>query len=238
MMKTITGITAIIGIFLFSQISLTEGKKENIETVFNALKWYGHSSFSIELDKIVYIDPLNIPESAPKADLILVTHPHFDHLSTKDINHLKKGDTVIICSSGCSSKLSGQVKEILPGEEIEVMGIKVKGVPAYNQKKSFHPKINNWLGYIITINEVNLYHAGDTDFIPEMRNLEEINIALLPVGGTYTMNAEEAAQAANTIRADISIPMHYAGGIIGTENDARKFKELCKGEARIMKKAE
>lgn len=209
--------------------------EEKIEKIFKALKWYGHASFAIESEKVIYIDPWKMPDSAPKADLILVTHSHFDHLSTDDINQLKKEDATIVCSSDCVSKLSGEIKVLHPGEEIETKGIRVKAVSAYNPNKSFHPKKNEWQGYIIETERVKVYHAGDTDFVPEMEDLEEINIALLPVGGTYTMNAEEAAQAADTINADISIPMHYGSEVIGTEKDALRFKELCQGEVRILK---
>lgn len=209
--------------------------EEKIEKIFKALKWYGHASFAIESEKVIYIDPWKMPESAPKADLILVTHSHFDHLSTDDVNQLKKEDATIICSSDCVSQLSGDVRALKPGEEIETKDIKVKAVSAYNPNKSFHPKKNEWQGYVIETEGIKVYHAGDTDFIPEMEDLEKINIALLPVGGTYTMSAEEAAQAANIIKADISIPMHYGSEVIGTEKDALRFKELCQGEVRILK---
>ncbi|UCE23053.1 MAG: MBL fold metallo-hydrolase [Candidatus Aminicenantes bacterium] len=223
------------GFLLFSFASLSGTDKEDVEKIFKNLSWYGHASFAIEADKIIYIDPWKIPDSAPKADLILVTHSHFDHFSQNDINLLKKRGTILICSSDCVSKASGDVRGITPGEEIEVQGIKIKAVPSYNPSKSFHPRNNKWLGYIVTVNGVSVYHAGDTDFIPEMRDLGPIHIALLPVGGHYTMNAEQAAKAANIIKADISIPMHYGAGVIGSAEDAQKFKDLCQGEVRILK---
>ncbi len=164
-----------------------------------------------------------------------MTHSHFDHFSQKDVNLIKKGGTTLICSTDCTSKASGDVRGLTPGEEIEVQGIKIKAVPSYNPSKSFHPRKNKWLGYIVTVNGVSVYHAGDTDFIPEMRDFGSIDIALLPVGGQYTMNAEQAAKAANTIKADISIPMHYGAGVIGSAKDAQKFKNLCQVEVRILK---
>lgn len=208
---------------------------EKIEKLFKSLKWYGHASFAIETDKIIYIDPWKIPESAPQADLILVTHSHFDHLSPPDIDKLKKDGTSIICSSDCVSQLSGDIKAFSPGQELDIKGLKIKAVPAYNPSKHFHPQKNKWLGYIITVEEVRIYHAGDTDYIPEMEDFGNINIALLPVGGQYTMNAEEAARVSNTLDANISIPMHYGAGVVGTVEDAAKFKELCQGEVRILK---
>ncbi len=237
-MRIIYTIAAVLGVlFLFLGVLLASSG-EKVEQIFKALKWYGHASFGLETEKIIYIDPWNIPKTASKADLILVTHSHFDHLSFKDIDRLQKEETKIVCCKACVSLLSGDVQGIEPGQEIEIDGIKVKGFPAYNPSKPFHPKKNEWLGYIITVNEVKLYHAGDTDFIPEMKKLKGINIALLPVGGKYTMNAEEAAQAANILKADISIPMHYGGGVIGSEKDALRFKKLCRGEVRILEKNE
>jgi len=206
-----------------------------LEKIFKALKWYGHASFAIESSKIIYIDPWNIPASAPKADLILVTHSHYDHLSPSDINRLKKVGTTIICSEDCLDKLSGDVKTMSPGQELEVKGVKIKAVSAYNASKAFHPRNNKWLGYMITIEGVAVYHSGDTDFIPEMKNLGKVDIALLPVGGKFTMNAEEAAKAADVIKAEVSVPMHYGAGVIGDEKDAKRFVELCQGQVKILK---
>jgi L-ascorbate metabolism protein UlaG (beta-lactamase superfamily) len=206
-----------------------------LEKIFKALKWYGHASFAIESNKIIYIDPWNIPASAPKADLILVTHSHYDHLSPSDINRLKKEGTTIICSEDCLDKLSGDVKTMSPGQQLEVKGVKIKAISAYNASKAFHPRNNKWLGYMITIEGVAVYHSGDTDFIPEMKNLGKVDIALLPVGGKFTMNAEEAAEAADVIKAEVSVPMHYGAGVIGDEKDAKRFVELCQGQVKILK---
>lgn len=229
-------LSTFIGILFLAMTSISGADKENTEKIFKALKWYGHASFAIEAEKTIYIDPWKIPAQAPKADIILVTHSHFDHFSLTDINNLQKEGTTIICSTDCVSQLKGEVKALKPGDELELKGIKIKAVAAYNLSKPFHPRKNNWLGYLITVNGVCIYHAGDTDFIPEMKDLGQVNIALLPVGGKYTMNAEEAAKAADIIKADISIPMHYGAGVIGSEEDALKFKHLCRGEVRIPKK--
>lgn len=228
-------VSILIGFLILGLASATGGNKGNIEKIYKALKWYGHASFAVESEKIIYIDPWKIPAQAPKADIILVTHSHFDHLSRSDIDHLQKATTTIIGSSDCVSQLSGDVRSLEPGQELEIEGVKIKAVAAYNLTKAFHPRKNNWLGYLVTIDGVRIYDAGDTDFIPEMKELGEINIALLPVGGQYTMNAEEAARAANTIKADISIPMHYGAGVIGSQEDALRFKQLCQEEVRILK---
>ena len=177
------------------------------------VKWLGHASFQIKADdKNIYIDPYE-GEYAEKADLVLVTHSHFDHCDASKIEKVKKKDTVIICPPECVSRLSGNVKAIKPGEKIEVDGVTVEAVHAYNYKRfrspgnPFHPKgFGN--GYIITVGGKRIYHAGDTDFIPEMRDLKNISLALLPSGGTYTMDNPEAAEAALAIKPEAVIPMH------------------------------
>ncbi|MCM8798891.1 MAG: MBL fold metallo-hydrolase, partial [Candidatus Omnitrophica bacterium] len=121
-----------------------------------------------------------------------------------------------------------------PGEKIKLKEIEVEGVPAYNLYKSFHPKENGYLGFVIAVEGKRVYHAGDTEFIPEMKKIEA-EIILLPVGGTYTMNAKEAAEAANTINPQVAIPMHW-GSIVGTRKDAEEFKRLCKPEVIILDK--
>ena len=207
-MKTATTLTLLTGFLLFSFASLSGTVKEDVDKMFKSLKWYGHASFAIESDKIIYFDPWKIPGSAPKADLILVTHSHFDHFSPKDVNLLKKEETTIICSSDCASRVPGDVRGLAPGQEIEVLGIKIKAVPSYNPSKPFHPRKNKWLGYIITVKGVSVYHAGDTDFIPGMLQLGQVDVALLPSGDTYTMDNPEAAEAAISINPKIAIPMH------------------------------
>ena len=177
------------------------------------VKWLGHASFQIKAEgKNIYIDPYE-GEYAEKADLVLVTHSHFDHCDTSKIKKVMKENTVIICPPECVSRLSGNVKAIKPGEKIEVNGVIVEAVHAYNYKRfrspgnPFHPKgFGN--GYIITVGGKRIYHAGDTDFIPEMKDLKNISLALLPSGGTYTMDNSEAAEAALAIKPEAVIPMH------------------------------
>ena len=199
------------------------------------IKWLGHASFKIKKDKIIYIDPYHIDETE-EADLILITHEHYDHCSPDDIKKIIKEDTVIICSKDACKKLSGNTIAVKPGDRKEVDDIIVDAVPAYNVGKKFHPKKKGGVGYVITIDGKKIYHAGDTDLIPEMEKLA-VDIALLPVGGEYTMNAEEAAAAANKIKPKIAVPMHY-GSIIGSEEDAEEFSKQCECEVRILGKGD
>ena len=196
------------------------------------IKWLGHAGFKIKGEKTIYIDPFKISDNEP-ADIIIVTHEHFDHLSPEDIKKIQTGKTIIVTTPDCYSKVSGNVKTISPGKLIDVDGIKIEAVPAYNTNKYFHPKANGWIGVIVTVNGKRIYHAGDTDNIPEMSNLKNIDIALLPVSGTYVMTAEEAANAANRIMPKVAVPMHY-GAIVGTSADAEKFRKLCKCKVEIL----
>lgn len=213
------------------------------------IKWLGHAGFLIKNSKIIYIDPYKISEDLEKADLILITHSHYDHCSLEDINKISKDGTKIIMPADCSSKITKMKKQvkmkvIQPGEIFDFGNINITAFPAYNIDKSFHPKDEAWVGYVIKMNNVIIYHAGDTDLIPEMQKLTGYKqenkkfIALLPIGGRFTMSAEEAAEAANLIKPDIAIPMHY-GEIIGTNEDAEEFKELCEEQGvkvKILKK--
>ena len=209
---------------------------------FNGVKltWLGHSSFKFTFDdKVMYIDPYDVKEHE-KADLILITHGHYDHCSIPDLIKLTKQETIIVSTPDTTSKLSGKVqggdlKLVKPGDTLELLGIKIDVVPAYNINKKFHPKANDWVGYVFQINNIKFYHAGDSDFIPEMENLSA-DVAMLPISGTYVMNAEEAVQAARKIMPKIVIPMHY-GKIVGDKKDAEKFKEWCYFcEVKIMEK--
>ena len=189
------------------------------------IKWLGHSSVKIEAGKIIYIDPWKI-KNGQKADLILISHTHHDHLSPADIKKIQKEETVIIASSDAASQLSGDVRVLKPGQEVTVHGITVQAIPAYNIGKAYHPKASQWIGFLLTVEGKTIYYGGDTDLIPEMQSIRA-DIVILPVGGTYTMTAKEAAEAVNLIRPEVAIPIHY-GDIVGTLEDAIQFKGLCK----------
>jgi len=191
------------------------------------IEWLGHASFKISNDLKIYIDPFDLKEGE-KADLIFVTHEHYDHCSVADIKKLVKEDTIVVIPEDCIAKLRDfKTFPVLPSKSYEVKRIKFKTIPAYNLNKAFHTRASNWVGYVIEVEGAKIYHAGDTDFVPEMKELKEIDIALVPVGGTYTMDAEEAAKAVNSFKPKIAIPMHY-GKIVGSEKDAETFKNLVK----------
>ncbi|MGH9354934.1 MAG: MBL fold metallo-hydrolase [Terriglobia bacterium] len=195
----------------------------------------GHDTFRIAGTKVIYIDPFRL-KSQDKADLVLLSHDHFDHLSREDLEKVCTPETQIIASPLCKDGLKGlHVKKttfLQAGQKVDVDGVEVKAVPAYNTNKfrepgkAFHPKDQAGLGFVIAMDGTSVYHAGDSDFIPEMKSIQ-CDVALLPVSGTYVMTAEEAAEAAAAIKPRIAIPMHY-GEIVGTDADAQRFKSLAK----------
>lgn len=197
------------------------------------IHWLGHSSFRIEGEKIIYLDPWKLSDR-PQADIILVTHDHYDHCSPSDIASIQKSSTEIVCVKESRGKLSGNLHTAAPGDKFNFNGIEVEAVPAYNIDKDFHPKSKNWVGYIITIEGTRIYHAGDTDFIPEMHDIK-CDIALLPVSGTYVMTAKEAVEAVKAIKPRIAVPIHW-GEIVGSIDDAEYFKRHAPCEVIIMKK--
>ncbi len=212
------------------------------------IKWLGHDSFDIDYTKKIYLDPYKIQEARKDADLILVSHEHFDHFSPEDIRKLVNENTTILLTPDCLSKLArfvekGKTVTVRPGDKIQVgEKISVEVLPAYNINKfrapnlPFHPRQNEWVGYLIDIDGTRIYFAGDTDYVPELRSLKNIDVALIPVSGTYVMTADEAAELANSIHPIYAIPMHY-GDIIGTVENAERFKKLTRTEVVILEKA-
>ncbi len=179
----------------------------------------------------VYFDPWKLPENPPKADMVLVSHEHYDHLSPESIKKISKPETVIVSNSKSASKLSGKAKIIEVGDSIEILGLEISTVQAYNIGKPFHPK-GLGQGYVVSFGSEKLYHAGDTDFIPEMKSLKGISCAFLPIGGTYTMNIKEAAQAANSFFPEIVVPIHY-NVVEGTRADPQMFSSLVPKKTKV-----
>ncbi len=202
-----------------------------VADVVEKITWLGHDGFRIDGDQTIYIDPYEIAPG-PKADLILVTHEHFDHCAPKDVAKLQSSETVIVTEKDSAQKLTGDVRIMVPGDSITVGKTRIEAVPAYNTNKQFHPKENQWLGFVVEIDGVRIYHAGDTDFIPEMKELK-VDIALLPVSGTYVMTAKEAVKAAVAIGPKLAIPMHY-GAIVGDKTDAERFQKALAGKIEVV----
>jgi L-ascorbate metabolism protein UlaG (beta-lactamase superfamily) len=213
--------------------------------LFDALEWMGHAGFHVTVGGAhVYIDPYRVPDGAPQADLILITHGHYDHFSPQDVQRLTKRETWLVGPAAVAERVSGQVHSIAPGELLEdelVRGIHVSAVAAYNTSKRdadgrpFHPRDAGWVGYELNVRGERLYHSGDTDVIPEMDTVTGVDVALLPVSGVYVMTAQEAAEAARRIQPRVAVPMHW-GSHIGTEHDARTFAAKAPVEVRIMEK--
>jgi len=194
----------------------------------NNIELLGHSGIKILGESTIYVDPYNVKKTVNDADYIFITHSHYDHYSPEDIVKLKKENTVIVVPRDLvneATKLGFKnVVEVVPNSEYKLGNINFLTVNSYNISKSFHPKENNWVGYIINTNITSYYIAGDTDFVDEMTEVK-CDIALVPVGGTYTMDYKEAARLVNEIKPKIAIPIHY-GSIVGTKEDAVEFKKL------------
>ncbi len=200
---------------------------ENIEVLC-------HSSMKFNKEKVIYIDPFKIDKNYNDADIIFITHDHYDHYSEDDIDKIKKDDTVIVAPEELLTKLlrkgfrQDYIIIVEPNEKYIVESIKFETVPAYNTNKQFHPKENGWVGYIIEIKGIRYYIAGDTDITEENKKVK-CDVAFVPVGGTYTMDFKEAAYLINEIKPQVTVPIHY-GSIVGTNQDATDFSKLLHPE--------
>jgi L-ascorbate metabolism protein UlaG (beta-lactamase superfamily) len=218
--------------------------------LLQSLHWLGHDTFRIDGPATIYIDPWRLPPGSPPADVILVSHHHHDHCSPEDVESIRREGTIVVANATAAGKLRSPVRVMQPGKSltlrsashpeegipkgIEVAGVTVEAVPAYNVDKKFHPRDEGHIGFIIHLGGERLYFAGDTDLIPEMTGLA-CDVALLPVSGVYTMTAEEAARAAGVIRPRVAVPMHYGAGVAGSDDDAKTFREQCPVPVEILK---
>ncbi len=209
--------------------------------LLDSLEWLGHSGFRIDArGATIYIDPYRVRDRRP-ADLILVTHGHYDHYSPQDVERLSHPGTWLVAPAAVAERAGGRVASIAPGEELElepVPGVEVAAVAAYNTSKRdrdghlFHPREAGWVGFDLNVRGERLYHSGDTDVIPEMDRVVGVDVALLPVSGTYVMTAGEAAEAARRIQPRTAMPMHW-GDHIGTRADAEAFAQKAPGAVVI-----
>jgi L-ascorbate metabolism protein UlaG (beta-lactamase superfamily) len=205
------------------------------------VEWLGHASFRIETRAgIVYIDPYRV-DDASRADLILITHDHFDHFSRADVVRLAGRRTTAIGPATVTEQLKGRTISIRPGETIEIDELEVEALPAYNTNKldssgkPFHAREAGWLGFVLRDGARRIYHSGDTDVIPEMDQAAGVDVALLPVSGTYVMSPLEAAEAARRIDPAVAVPMHW-GTVIGSEADARAFADAAPVAVEILER--
>lgn len=195
----------------------------NIEVLY-------HSSIRINKEKTIYIDPFKIDRNYNDADIIFITHDHYDHYSEEDIDKVINENTVIIIPEELLTKVlkkginKDAIVTVEPNKKYMVQGIKFETVPAYNTNKTFHSKENGWVGYVIEINGIKYYIAGDTDITEENKKVK-CDVAFVPVGGTYTMDFKEAAQLVNEIQPKVAVPIHY-GSVVGTKQDAEEFIKL------------
>lgn len=195
----------------------------NIEVLY-------HSSIRINKEKTIYIDPFKIDRNYNDADIIFITHDHYDHYSEEDIDKVINENTVIVIPEELLTKVlkkginKNAIITVKPNQKYMVQGIKFETVPAYNTNKTFHPKENGWVGYVIEINEIKYYIAGDTDITEENKKVK-CDVAFVPVSGTYTMDFKEAAQLVNQIQPKVAVPIHY-GSVVGTKQDAEEFIKL------------
>lgn len=187
-------------------------------------QWLGHSGIRIDGSKRIYIDPYKIA-CDDHADVILITHEHYDHFSLADIQKISTEKTLLVKPGKPCDDLSIDQKTVIPGEHFTLNEIQIQTVPSYNIGKPFHPSASHNVGYVFRLGEVTYYHAGDTDLIPEM-SMIHCDVAFLPVSGTYTMNSEDAAKAAEIIRPKLAVPIHW-GSVVGSQRDAEAFSRLC-----------
>ena len=200
---------------------------------------FSQSSLKFSKDKIVYFDPFKINEEYHDADYIFITHDHFDHFDVDSLKNIKKDDTKIVIPASLEDKTLDLFSEdnifvVEPLKDYVVGDVSFRTVPAYNINKNFHPKSNNWVGYVINLDNHSYYVMGDTDSTPEAKAVK-CDVLFVPIGGTYTMDYKEAAELTNIIRPLVAVPIHYST-VVGTKEDANKFLDLIEVDGMVIMK--
>ena len=202
--------------------------------MYDEVRVLTHSSIRIDAGEVMYFDPFEIKEAAHDADIIFVTHEHFDHFSPEDIAKIKADNTILVCPETIADKLSetdfdeDHIELVAPGDELSIDDIEIKVIPSYNVGKQFHPEANCWVGYLVTVHGTSYYVAGDTDINEDVKKVH-CDVALLPCGGKYTMNPAEAAELACIISPKLAIPTHY-GSVAGNQSCGSEFKAALSGK--------
>ena len=193
------------------------------------LTWFQQAAFRWQDDeRTIYVDPWGTPEGAPVADVIVITHAHHDHFCIEDITRLSTSTTKLVAPHDVAAELKGDVTPVAPGESHEVGGLRLTTVPAYNTREEaldFHPKAKRWVGYVLELGGRSFYHAGDTDHAPELDGVRS-DVALVPIGGHFTMNADEAAGLVREMAPGLAVPMHY-GFVVGSASDGQRFRDAA-----------
>jgi len=201
------------------------------------LKWINHASFRISTaEDVLYVDPWKLSDQPHDADVVFVSHSHHDHCSPEDLAKVSKDTTTVIAPAETVSKLHS-ASAVDPGQHMTIRGITIEAVAAYNIGKAFHPRSNQWCGAVFTLDGKRIYYAGDTDIVPEMGDLRDVDLALLPVGGTYTLDAKEAAVACGQIGCKAAVPYHW-GDIVGSSQDAEDFAAAAGCKVHVLRPGE
>jgi len=201
------------------------------------ITWLGHASFRIASgDAVVYVDPWKLHDEPHDADVVFVSHSHHDHCSPPDVAGVSKQDTTVLAPVDTARQL-GTAQPVEPGQTVAIKAVTIEVVGAYNVDKSFHPRANNWCGAVVALEGKRIYYAGDTDFITEMGELRDIDLALLPVGGTYTLDADQAVEACRAIGPTAALPYHW-GDIVGSIEDARRFAAAAPCKVHLLEPLE
>jgi L-ascorbate metabolism protein UlaG (beta-lactamase superfamily) len=199
--------------------------------MFDGLTWYRQSAYRYEAGgRTIYIDPWGLPDDSPEADAVFITHAHQDHFNEEDLNKVRTERTRIVAPRDVAADcgLLGDIVAIGPGDDVEAAGVSGQAVPAYNivdERLDKHPKEKDWVGYVLTLGGRTMYFAGDTDHVPDLNSVKA-QVAFVPIGGTYTMDADEAAGLIREIRPEIAVPCHY-GFVVGPPSVAERFREAC-----------